>query len=192
MCIEIADSFINLTAIYPDMTMTADTPPLPPQDLEAIDEQVTAAKLAQVPEQIYQQDTQLFDITKHLLADLSIPLSLRNQFYIFWSNVIFGNYQNRDIAFLMLKFKEWKIFFLWYIPDIKWNNVLEYAGDSTMEGNDPDISMDLNMLLNSLEQIYFINLTRGRGGFTVKWLQTKRNMLSSNKDESEDKKFKMW
>ena len=172
--------------------MSTDVAPIPQEDLNAINQQVTAAKLAQVPEQIYQQDTQLFDITKHLLADLSIPLSLRNQFYIFWSNVIFGNYQNRDIAYLMLKFKEWKIFFLWYVPDIKWNNIMSFAGDITEEGTEENLSMDLNMLLNSLEQIYFINLTRGRGGFTVKWMQTKRNMLTSGQSPDEDKKFKLW
>lgn len=126
---------------------------------------------------MYKQNQESFDLIHQVFTDFSIPLDLRQQFYVFWNNIILGNYTPRDIEWLMLKFNEWRIHFLWYIPDVKWNNAQVFDGDSTAEGDSKEISIDLNMLLNSLEQLFFINLTRGRDGFTMKWLHSTRGIV---------------
>lgn len=128
---------------------------------------------------LYQQDKESFDLVNQIFTDFSIPLDLRQQFYVFWNNIILGNYTVRDIEWLMLKFNEWRIHLLWYIPDTKWNNAQVFKGDSTETGDGANITIDLNMLLNSLEQLFFINLTRGRDGFTMKWLNSKRGIVET-------------
>lgn len=132
---------------------------------------------------LYQQNQEQFDIIQQVFVDFSIPLSLRSKFYTFWNNIILGNYNERDINWLMLKFAEWRIQFLWYIPDTYWNNAQDFKGDPTDKGDTPDISLDLNMLLNSLEQLFFINLTRGRDGFTMKWLRTGRGIVETQTEQ---------
>ena len=133
---------------------------------------------------LYQQNPEQFDIIQQIFVDFSIPLSLRSQFYTFWNNIILGNYTERDIGWLMLKFDEWKIQFLWYIPDTFWNNSQDFEGDSTEQGESEGISIDLNMLLNSLSQLFFINLTRGRDGFTMKWLRSSRGIVENSTESS--------
>jgi len=110
----------------------------------------------------------------YLLENPSIPLAMRRQFYVLWENVIFGNYTEKDIAYLMSKFREWCILVLWYIPEQRWGNILQYQdGEDTTS----QIRVDLNLLLNMLEQLYYINLTRGRDGFTIKELGTTRSFI---------------
>jgi hypothetical protein len=105
----------------------------------------------------------------------SIPISMRQQFFVLWENVMFGNFLEKDMLFLMSKFREWCILLEWYIPEQRWGNILVYSTDL----DDSQLKMDLNLLLNMLEQLYFIQLTRGRGGFTVKELNTARSITSN-------------
>lgn len=132
---------------------------------------------------LYQQNQEQFSVIQQIFVDFSIPLSLRSKFYTFWNNIILGNYTERDINWLMLKFDEWRVQFLWYIPDTYWNNAQDFEGDSTDRGDTADLSIDLNMLLNSLQQLFFINLTRGREGFTMKWLNTSRGIIEAPTDQ---------
>jgi len=143
-------------------------------------------QLYQQYQQYYPQQTvlpavpqQFPPIVEWLLANPSIPTSLRNRFYQLWEIVIFGNYDEKDIAFLMSKFREWCILMLWYIPEQEWPNRKVFAEpDGSLE-----IDFDLNLLLNTLEQIYYINLTRGKEGFTVKELGTQRFIQRSELPE---------
>lgn len=127
--------------------------------------------------------TPLMQALDWLLASPSIPLSLRKQFYVLWESVIFGNYNERDMKFLMSKFREWCLLLLWYIPEHKWGNILVFQ-----DAGDPiKIEFDLNLLLNTLEQIYYINLTRGKDGFTVKEMTTQRIIGKSEAEEAKSK-----
>jgi len=132
----------------------------------------------------YRLSPPLMEALQWLLANPSIPLSLRKQFFVLWENVVFGNYSERDIKFLMSKFREWCILVKWYIPEQQWGNILEYHDD---DGSSV-IRVDLNILLNTLEQLYFIQLTRGKGGFTLKELNTMRGIIRSEEKEEEAKK----
>ena len=80
----------------------------------------------------------------------------------------------------MSKFREWCLLMLWYIPEQKWGNLLVYH-----EGEDDTerLELDLNLLLNTLEQLYYINLTRGKGGFTVRELNTSRAISRTEPQE---------
>ena len=100
---------------------------------------------------------------------------MRRQFFMLWENVVFGNYEEMDIKYLMSKFREWTILLQWYIPEQKWGNVLVYqdAGDENSK-----MEIDLNLLTNMLTQLYFINLTRGKDGFTVKEMTTSRSFAN--------------
>lgn len=120
----------------------------------------------------YQQAAPLLQALDWLLSNPSIPLNFRNQFYVMWENVTFGNYELWDIKFLMSKFREWSIQLLWFIPEQKWGNLYEFIDDKQ---TGTPVRMDLNMLLNTLEQLYFIQLTRGKEGFTVKEMTTLRH-----------------
>jgi hypothetical protein len=110
-----------------------------------------------------------------ILNSPSIPFALRQQFFMLWENVIFGNFTDRDILFLMSKFREWTILLEWYIPEQHWGNLQVYS----TEMDEVQLKMDLNLLLNMLEQLYFIQLTRGRGGFTVKEMNTARQVFQA-------------
>jgi hypothetical protein len=120
-----------------------------------------------------------------LLSNPSIPLSMRTQFYILWENVIFGNYDVRDRLFLMSKFREWCILLKWFIPEQQWGNLREFQGDTS--GSDV-LRTELNVLLNMLEQLYYIQLTRGKDGFTVKELTTMRSILRGEEEKTGQKK----
>jgi len=113
---------------------------------------------------------------------------MRKQFYVLWESVVFGNFEDKDIKFLHSKFREWCIMFKWYIPEQKWGNLLEYMDADVNEV----FETDLNLLLNMLEQLYYINLTRGREGFTVKELTTFRNIQKSSYEEELKQKRKGW
>jgi len=128
------------------------------------------------PIPIYPTTTQIPQMVSYLLDNPSIPLAMRKQFFVLWENVIFGNYNERDIMFLLSKFREWCILLLWYIPEQRWGNIMMYqdGADETSQ-----IRVDLNLLLNMLEQLYYINLTRGREGFTVKEMTTSRSIVES-------------
>lgn len=132
----------------------------------------------------YQQTAPLLQALDWLLSNPSIPLSFRNQFYVLWENAVFGNFGDRDVQFLMSKFREWKILLLWYIPEQRWGNIHEFKD----ENGQVSIRMDLNMLLNTLESLYYIQLTRGKEGFTVKELTTFRSVGTIRSETSEQKK----
>ena len=127
----------------------------------------------------YQQISPLLQVADWILQSPSMPLELRTQFYALWETTIFGNYNEKDIKFLMSKFREWSIFFKWFIPEQRWGNLITYT--------DPElprpITVDINMLLNTLESLYYINLTRGREGFTIKELTTIRSIMRSKYEE---------
>jgi len=135
---------------------------------------------AQQPQPQFQGQTPLLNAIDWLLSSPSIPIALRKQFYALWENVIFGNYSENDIKYLMSKFREWAIMLKWYIPEQRWGNILSYrdVGDES-----PIIESDLNMLLNNLEQLFYINLTRGKGGFTVKELTTIRTFYTQRSED---------
>ena len=136
----------------------------------------------------FMQQTPLLEAVDWLLTSPSIPLTMRKQFYALWESVIFGNYEDKDIKLLYSKFREWCILFKWYIPEQKWGNILSYI-DADI---DEVFETDLNLLLNMLEQLYYINLTRGREGFTVKELTTFRSIQRSSYEEDIKKKKKGW
>jgi hypothetical protein len=130
-----------------------------------------------------QTQNNLREMLKWLLENPSIPLSFRKQFYCLWELVPFGNYEERDILYLMSKFREWCILNLWFIPEQRWGNLSIFRDIDSEE----EIRVDLNLLLNQLEQLYFINLTRGKGGFLTKELNTSR--FGYAKSENEEKKI---
>ena len=134
--------------------------------------------IAPIPTTTYQGEPQLLKALDWLLSAPSIPIALRKQFYALWENTIFGNYEEKDIKFLMSKFREWCILLKWFIPEQRWGNQLSYADpDSLIE-----VNYDLNTLLNNLESLYFINLTRGRDGFTVKEMTTVRSVYNTQEE----------
>jgi hypothetical protein len=121
------------------------------------------------------------DVMEMLLSAPSIPLSLRQEYFVLWEIIPSGNYDAYDIQWLMLKFEEWAILLEWYIPEQRWGNVLNYKGDMST-----DINIDLSVLLNQLKQLYFVQLTRGKEGFTVKEIGTRRAFVEQ-RDASERK-----
>jgi len=144
--------------------------------------QPTYAPAITVP---YQTQAPLVEAVKYILENPSIPLSMRRQFYVLWENSVFGNYTERDILLLMSKFREWAIMLKWFIPEQKWGNVIIYEdiGDANSR-----ITQDLNMLLNTLYQLYYINLTRGKDGFTVRELNTVRSFTQTGSEPNYNKK----
>ena len=142
-----------------------------------------------MPNQLqYMPQPPLIQVVDWLLSSPSIPLTMRKQFYALWESVVFGNYEEKDIKLLYSKFREWCILFKWYIPEQKWGNILEYIDTDISE----KFETDLNLLLNMLEQLYYINLTRGREGFTVKELTTFRNITQSRYSEEVPQKKRGW
>lgn len=135
---------------------------------------------------VYRQPTALLTAMNYLLDSPSIPLSMRRQFFMLWENVIFGNYSEKDVLYLMSKFREWCIMLQWFIPEQKWGNIITYFD----EGSPIQIKLDLNMLINQLNQLYFINLTRGKDGFTVKEMTTMRSFIRSDSGEAPSKSKK--
>lgn len=132
----------------------------------------------------YIQKTPLMQSMDWLLSNPSVPLSLRKQFFVLWENVVFGNYDDKDRKFLMSKFREWCILLIMYIPEQKWGNIQEFADDENIE----PLKFDLNLLINQLEQLYYIQLTRGKEGFTVKEMTTIRNKTSTTLEDETHKK----
>jgi len=158
------------------------------KDREKMDFYTPLSPVLEIPQPTTQQplylpQPPLLQVLDWLLSSPSIPLDLRKQFYVLWENVVFGNYSEKDIKFLMSKFREWCILLTWYIPEQKWGNILVFHDE---DGREP-LKIDLNILLNSLEQLYYINLTRGKEGFTVKELTTLRN-ISKIEEEGGGKK----
>ena len=133
-----------------------------------------------VPQVQYQPPTALLSALNYLLDNPTVPVAFRHQFYIMWENVIFGNYGDKDVLFLMSKFREWCIMLKWFVPEQKWGNIITFQ-DTTEE---TPITIDLNILLNTLSQLYFINLTRGKDGFTVKEMTTMRSFIKSSSDDT--------
>ena len=133
----------------------------------------------------YQTQPPLAEAIKYILESPSIPLVMRRQFFTLWENVIFGNYTDRDILLLMSKFREWCIMLKWFIPEQRWGNVMVYEDEGDINSR---ITLDLNMLINELIQLYYINLTRGRDGFTVRELNTIRSFSKTDREDSSSKR----
>lgn len=140
---------------------------------------------AQQPQQKYAPTPPLLNALEWLLNNPSIPLSLRKQFFVLWEIVPFGNYDEMDIKRLLLKFREYCIFMTWYMPDHKWGKTLDFKADTESEEN---IQTDLNMLFNMLYELYYVQLTRGKQGFTVKEMTTLRSINRFGAEEEQDKK----
>lgn len=145
----------------------------------------TALKMAVPQFQNPQKSPQ--DVMEMLLSAPSIPLSLRQEYFVLWEIIPSGNYDNYDISWLMLKFEEWAILLQWYIPEQRWGNILQYKGD--MAG---DINIDLSVLLNQLKQLYFVQLTRGKEGFTVKEIGTRRAFVRQDSGSEQPKGGFKW
>lgn len=147
----------------------------------------------------YQNTPPLLQMVDYILTSSSVPSQLRVQFYALWDLPILGNFDAMDRSRLMLKFKEWSILLLMHIPDHEWGNLKVYKDmdgaqldtetGKMMGGN--ELSMDLNLLLNLLEQAYYINLTRGKDGFTLKELATMRSVFRSETTQENSQK-KSW
>lgn len=146
----------------------------------------------QVPQ--YQTTPPLMNMIDWLLELPSVPLSLKNQFFMLWELPVFSNLDVMDIQRLLLKFKEWTILFKWYVPDRRWCNTQSFS-DTEKIDSDSDINrtvkldMDLNMLFNLLYQAYYMQLTRGKNGFTVREMTSVRQII---KGENEEEKKKKW
>jgi len=149
--------------------------------------QQTNPQLNYMPQQHpqYNPQTQLLQAVDWLISNPTIPLALKKQFFVMWENIVFGNYEQRDILFLMSKFREWSILVKWYIPEQQWGNVHSFESD---EEDGLNLEMDLSTLLNMLEQLYFIQLTRGKEGFTTKELTTYRNIIKGESEQQKKKK----
>ena len=114
-----------------------------------------------------------------------MPLSLKNHFFMLWELPVFSNLDAMDIQRLLLKFKEWTILFKWYIPDRRWCNTQSFSDSEKTE----KLDMDLNMLFNLLYQAYYMQLSRGKNGFTVREMTSTRQII---KGENEEEKKKKW
>lgn len=134
---------------------------------------------------VYQAVPPLEQLSHIVLGLPSIPYKMKMQFMYLWELPPLGNFDDKkkDIEYLMLKFKEWCIFMTWYIPDSQWGNIHKF----TETDREIHVEMDLNMLLNMLEQAYYIQLTRGRGGFATKELTSIRT-IGRNESEAQPEK----
>jgi hypothetical protein len=149
-----------------------------------------AAPLQQVvnPQPIYTGQSNLIQALDYFLAAPSIPLALKQEFHVMWENVVFGNYDAFDILLLESKFREWCILLKWYIPDQQWGNSLVF--EDVQGSRIKEMKLDLSMLITMLQMEFHINLTRGKGGFTVKEMTTTR--LFSRQESTEQEKKKGW
>ena len=105
------------------------------------------------------------DIIDWFLSLPSVPLSLRQEFLAFWEMLPLGNYDKTDIERLRLKFRGLLLDILMTIPDEEWNTILNFEAQAEGE---KEIKMDLNSLFSMLEIVFYIQLTRGKSGFTAK------------------------
>lgn len=112
------------------------------------------------------------DAVEWILSSPSIPLDMKQEFWVLWENGPLSNFHGNDIPVLMAKFEEWSIMLLWSIPEPEWGEIKRYR--DTPDGERETITMDLNRLINSLWSLYFMNLSRGREGFTLKELRGSR------------------
>jgi|GEM_PF-3068470 len=135
-----------------------------------------------------QTTTPLISALDWLLDNPSIPLELKRQFYVMWEIVVFGNYTEKDIKFLLSKFREWCILIKWYIPEQDWNKKKTFIDEQGKE----ILEVDLNILLNILEQVYYIQLTRGREGFTIKEMTTMRTYQKYAEELEKEIKKSRW
>lgn len=153
-----------------------------PERAGNVEQVMNAMNQGELGQSIYQTQEDQFNVIQHLLQTPDIPLDLRNQFYQLWNNVIFGNFEDKDIKFLMSKFREWTILLKWEIPEQHWGNRLSFEDEDGRQ-----LSMDLNRLINMLEQLFFINCTRGKEGFTTKELNTRRIQTRGRYEAGENK-----
>lgn len=146
----------------------------------------------------YQSQPPIIQMADWLLSNPTIPLNFKKEFYVLWEIAVFGNYSELDIKRLMLDFEEWTILKKWSTPDHQWGNLMTYedmdntqvdAADKTFTGmGAPKIVIDMNLLFNILRQLYFIQLTRGKGGFTLKEINSVRSILKNEQAEEPKKK----
>lgn len=135
---------------------------------------------ASLPQEIFQQQDEVLNLMDHLLSTPDVPLELRKEYYVLWNMVIFGNYERKDMDLLNLKFKEWCIYLKWHIPEQKQGNLFSFKDNPEEPAA---IVTDLNQLLSWLEQIFYIQLTRGRDGFTLKELNPGRKHVKGQMGE---------
>jgi hypothetical protein len=139
-------------------------------------QQLAPLVAAQVQQRnLYQMPTQMRNAIDWLLENPSIPLAMRQSFIFLWEVVPFGNYGETDIAYLMSKFREWRENVIWITNEYDQGNPQEFPGDD----GGPGRSINFNVLFNELEQLYFINLTRGKEGFTVREMNTARSFIQT-------------
>lgn len=123
-----------------------------------------------------------------LVNSPSIPLELKKKFFVLWEESKLGNYEGDDMELLMYMFDEWAMLLRWNIPEQRWGNITVYKDTP----HDPvKIPMDLTLLISTLRQIYYINLTKGREGFMVKEMNTQRAFSSSREEQVAQDKRKM-
>ena len=138
----------------------------------------------------YQSQPPLINMIDWLLELPSVPLSLKNQFFMLWELPVFSNLDAMDIQRLLLKFKEWTILYKWYVPDRRWCNKKSFSDPTNPEAEKLD--MDLNMLFNLLYQAYYMQLTRGKSGFTVREMTSTRQIIKSENEEEKKKKWSLF
>jgi len=97
--------------------------------------------------------------------------------------VALANLNDRDIAYQMSKLREWLIDLQWSIPEQRWGIKMEIRDE---KGRVVWIG-DFNLLKTTLEQMFYLQLTRAKGGMTLKELNTSR-FVSSIRGEQEAKK----
>lgn len=137
----------------------------------------------------YQSSPPLINMIDWLLELPSVPLSMKNQFFMLWELPVFSNLDAMDIQRLLLKFKEWTILFKWYVPDRRWCNRKSF---SNPEDSKAELDMDLNMLFNLLYQAYYMQLTRGKNGFTVREMTSTRQIIQGEYEEEKNKKWTLF
>lgn len=112
-------------------------------------------------------------------------------FFVLWEDAKLGNYEGDDIQLLMYMFDEWAMLLKWYIPEQRWGNILIYRDTP----DDPvELEMDLSILISTLRQMYYINLTKGREGFMVKEMNTQRAFTSTKEEQimNQNKKMRLF
>ena len=122
------------------------------------------------------------NVIDYFLTLPSVPLSLRKRFLSFWEMVPLGNYDKDDIRKLEVTFNGLLLDMLMSIPDEEWNTVFKFKAKAA---NEQEMEMDLNSLFSTLKIAFYIQLTRGKKGFTAKLIGG--HPLNEGKEEEHKK-----
>jgi len=109
----------------------------------------------------------------YLLSHPSVNEELKKSFLVFWEMLPLGNYTERDIAILRNEFEQYIILMLMEIPDDEWGASFKVAGEE----------FTLSHMIELLRICFYVQLTRGRLGFTMKEMGTVRAVRKVEKDE---------